>query len=663
MLALAAPASAGWLAPLPLSAPARPGSQPALALGADGRLVAAWSHSDGTHSRIEAAERQPGGSLEPAQIVSEGGLDAGNAQVAVDAQGNALLVWTSANTYKWATRPAGAAAFGNVNVVSLPAGERASTYRLAMAPDGQAAAAIVTLAEEGMTSVRSRVRVMTRAPGGTFELSSVLDEGLDTTTTDFTVGSIDMDVDAQGGLYATWTRTATSSGSTSSEVRIAVRAPGASGFGQGTVFTGVSSSSDAVEDTQLGDAHGRVDAAGSLTVIFTLTRTDVSPAQSQVLLRSRPPGGPLVPGATPITPPGQPDGPKNVSLDVNPAGTALLAWSSGSGSSGSVEACVRPPGGPCGATQPLGSGLVFDPAVAIGAGGAMVAAWRRGLGAADASFAPAGASLGPAHELGSGTQVFAPEEAVAVDPLGHAALGIDRLTASGRVTQAVVNDSVAPAIGSLAIPAAGQPGAALPFGAGVSDVWGTVTAGWSFGDGATAAGPDATHAYRAEGAYTAALTATDGFGNSATRSGTLAVADTLAPRVLAFGMSHRAFAVAPGRTPLSARRAPRGTTLRVKLSERASARIAIQRARPGRRAGGRCRRPAPRLRGRPRCTRWKTVGTLRRKLPKGSKRVPFSGRLGRRALRLGAHRAVLVAVDAAGNRSKPRALGFKVVRR
>jgi PKD domain-containing protein len=663
-MALAPPASAGWLAPLPLSAPDSPGSQPALALGSDGRLVAAWTRSDGTRLRIEAAERQPGGALEQPQIVSEAGIDAAGAQVAVDAAGNALLVWVSANTYKWATRPAGAAAFGNVNVVSLPAGERASTYRLVMAPDGLAAAVILTFADETMTSTRSRVRVMTRAPGGDFVLSPALDQGVDSSTTDFSVGAVDMDVDAQGGLYATWTRSESiSSSSATNAVRIAVRPPGGSSFSQGTVFTGVTNSSDAVEDTQVAEAHGRVDAAGNLTVIFTLTRTDVSPAQSQVLLRSRPPGGPLDPGVTPITPPAQPDGPKNVALDVNPAGTGLLAWSSGSGGGGVMEACVRPPGGPCGATQPLASGSVFDPAVAIGAGGAMVAVWRRGLGAADASFAPAGMPLGAAHELGTGIQVLAPEEAVAVDALGHAAVGVDRFTASNRVTEAVINDSVAPSFGSFAVPAAGQPGESLAFGAGLSDVWGAVTSSWDFGDGGSAAGPGATHAYADEGAFTAALTATDSFGNSATRSGTVAVADTRAPDVLAFGMTHRTFAVGPGRTPLSSRRVPLGTAFRVKLSERATARIAIQRARPGRRAGGRCRKPSPRLSRRPRCKRWTRLGTLRRKLPVGSRRVPFSGRLGRRALHLGGHRAVLVATDAAGNRSRPARAGFRVVRR
>jgi hypothetical protein len=665
VLALASPASAGWLAPLPLSVPDRPASQPALALAADGRLVAAWSRSDGTRFRVEAAERPPGGSLEPAQIVSEPGLDAGAPQVVVDAQGNALLMWIRGNTFQWATRPAGAAAFGNPQTVPIPAGERANTYRLVMAPGGQAAAILVTFQDEGMSDIRTRIRVITGVLGGSFELSPVLEEGVKAGTADFIVGPVDIDADSQGGFYATWSlRQSTSTTIGTTAVRIAVRPPGGSSFGIATVASGFASTSDALEDIAVGRATGGVDAAGNMIVAFTRTRTDVSPAQSQLLLRSRPPGGPQAPGTEPVTSSMQSNGPNEPALSMNPAGSALLAWSGGSGSGGYVESCVRPPGGPCGPRQTPATGTVFSPVAAIGEGGEMVAGWRRGLTAAEASFAPAGGSLGPLHVLRTATaQVLLPQEAVAVDALGHAVLAVDRFDASGRVVEAVVNDSVAPAIGSLGVPATGQPGESLPFGAAVSDVWGAVTSQWSFGDGASAAGPGATHAYAAEGAFPAALTATDSEGNSASRSGTVAVADTLAPKVLAFGMTKRAFAVGPARAARASRRPPRGTVFRVKLSERATARIAIQRARPGRRARGRCRKPSARLSGRPKCTRWTRLGTLRTKLPAGSRRVPFSGRLGRRALRPGQHRAVLVAVDAAGNRSRPRAVGFRVVRR
>jgi hypothetical protein len=43
--------------------------------------------------------------------------------------------------------------------------------------------------------------------------------------------------------------------------------------------------------------------------------------------------------------------------------------------------------------------------------------------------------------------------------------------------------------------------------------------------------------------------------------------------------------------------------------------------------------------------------------------VRFSGRLGRRSLRIGPHRATIVATDPAGNRSRPVRLAFTIVRR
>ena len=47
----------------------------------------------------------------------------------------------------------------------------------------------------------------------------------------------------------------------------------------------------------------------------------------------------------------------------------------------------------------------------------------------------------------------------------------------------------------------------------------------------------------------------------------------------------------------------------------------------------------------------------------GANALPFSGRIGRKALKPGSYRAVLVAVDAAGNRSAAKTIAFKVVKR
>jgi hypothetical protein len=140
--------------------------------------------------------------------------------------------------------------------------------------------------------------------------------------------------------------------------------------------------------------------------------------------------------------------------------------------------------------------------------------------------------------------------------------------------------------------------------------------------------------------------------------------DTEAPSISGVSMSRRRFRVGRGRTALTARRTPRGTSFRFRLSEQATVSIAIQRARPGRAVGRRCRRPSRRLRHRKRCTRYVGAGAIvRRDLAAGGRRVGFSGRIGRRALRAGGHRAVISATDAAGNRSRSRKPRFTIVRR
>jgi Tol biopolymer transport system component len=138
--------------------------------------------------------------------------------------------------------------------------------------------------------------------------------------------------------------------------------------------------------------------------------------------------------------------------------------------------------------------------------------------------------------------------------------------------------------------------------------------------------------------------------------------DTTAPRISNASMSNRRFRRTRAPTALVAAR--RGTRFRFTLSETATVTIALQRRLPGRLVRGKCRKPAPRLRTRKRCTRFVTRGTLTRAgLPAGANRVRFSGRVGRRALPLGPYRAVLRAVDAAGNRSAATRLRFRIVRR
>jgi hypothetical protein len=110
------------------------------------------------------------------------------------------------------------------------------------------------------------------------------------------------------------------------------------------------------------------------------------------------------------------------------------------------------------------------------------------------------------------------------------------------------------------------------------------------------------------------------------------------------------------------KRLARGARFRYRLSEAASVRVRIERRLAGRRVGKRCLAPRKRLRKRRRCTRHRLAGTVRFTGKPGRNSSFFSGRIGKRALRRGRYRALLVATDPAGNRSRTRTVRFRVVR-
>ena len=118
-------------------------------------------------------------------------------------------------------------------------------------------------------------------------------------------------------------------------------------------------------------------------------------------------------------------------------------------------------------------------------------------------------------------------------------------------------------------------------------------------------------------------------------------------------------ATAPVLSPLALARRKLGA-VRFTLSERATVALRIERAGPGRRAGGRCRAPSARNRAKPRCTRLHRLRPiLTHEGVQGPNRVPLRGRLGR-ALRPGRYRLVVTATDAAGNRSDARRATFRI---
>ena len=144
-----------------------------------------------------------------------------------------------------------------------------------------------------------------------------------------------------------------------------------------------------------------------------------------------------------------------------------------------------------------------------------------------------------------------------------------------------------------------------------------------------------------------------------------APADLAPPQLSALALTNRTFAVGSAATAVAARaRRPKtGTTFRLTLSEAATVSIAFERSEPGRRSGRKCVKATRKNRKARKCKRWVKRGAIQRAAAAGPVTIPFSGRIGRKALKTGSYRALVTARDAAGNVSQQRTLTFKIVKR
>jgi hypothetical protein len=103
--------------------------------------------------------------------------------------------------------------------------------------------------------------------------------------------------------------------------------------------------------------------------------------------------------------------------------------------------------------------------------------------------------------------------------------------------------------------------------------------------------------------------------------------------ITSFSMQTQSFRVGKGS----------GDAFLYSLSEAATVRIDILQRRPGRSAGGKCKKPSPRLRKKRRCRRSVPAGSITEHAAAGSNTTSFSGRIGKRALKPGAYVAKITA--------------------
>jgi DNA-binding beta-propeller fold protein YncE len=158
-------------------------------------------------------------------------------------------------------------------------------------------------------------------------------------------------------------------------------------------------------------------------------------------------------------------------------------------------------------------------------------------------------------------------------------------------------------------------------------------------------------------------------GTAQARAAAMLTVDAIRPVLSRLRLSARRLATKPRRrgaagaaaAAVSRQRIARAVRLRFRVSERVRLSVALRRARPGRRAAGRCVSPAKARKGARRCKRWRRVATLGRRAGPGPGSLRFSSRVRTRRLPEGRYRVLAVAIDPVGNRSKPKWVPLKVM--
>jgi hypothetical protein len=191
-----------WLAPTKVSRGGGPSSLsvPRVAVDARGNAVAVWSRAKATESVIQAAVGARTGSwqlsVDIAELSTAAGPEVADPQVAVDARGNAVAVWTNVivgngTVVQSAVRPAGGAWQERVDLSA--AGQRSSAARVAVGAHGDAVAVWVNSGAVDDSVLQGAVR-----PAGE-------DWQAPRTLSGSPVGGADIAVDSGGNAIAVWT--------------------------------------------------------------------------------------------------------------------------------------------------------------------------------------------------------------------------------------------------------------------------------------------------------------------------------------------------------------------------------------------------------------------------------------------------------------------------
>jgi PKD domain len=448
---------------------------PSLALSASGFGALAWSRSDGVHLRVQVSRRAPGGGFGAAFTVSDVPVDSINPVVAVDAAGDVVVIWEDSSLLQLHSRryTESSNSWGAIEDIAAAGNfQGIGSLALVMSSTGMATAAWSFDAEN--LSAATQWQVQTRSEGSTGTWTPMVQ--LSNTTAPDQSAAAQLAVDDAGNVTVVWSdyRTASCGGTFCIEyvagvVRQATR----------SAASGVWSSAATLSDPNLISDGPRVATtpAGEVTVAWT------EQLSQSVKVVTRAPGGAFPPAsaATIITP-----------------NDKLI---SSSGAHGFPQTSLRVAAGPTGAVASFARSEDGDNFLAEAVYKPAGAAWPNQP--QPVVLSPPGVDIDTANGPN-----------LALDGLGNAVVVFANLT----TIRVAALDVSPPAFTAVDVPASGITGQPVALSAGTVDVWSALGAGqpsWSFGDGATGAGPTVSHAFAKAGTYTVTVGVSDAVGNAA----------------------------------------------------------------------------------------------------------------------------------------------------
>lgn len=483
---------------------------PRVATASDGTAFVAWA-SNGANGHAFVAVRAPGGAWET-QDLGAATVSAGGVPVAVAADGTAtvLVVDGAGSAVRAYTRAPGAgASFGNPRLLTAQPANKVTTVALAVNASGEAVAAWRDSADNGATWTP---RAALRDAGGWNQSSPIGPTGA--------IAAEILRNDPLSAAISDAGRAAVGFGAFVSGVfrgHVAIRPAG----GQFPVSAGVVSTEAAALMVRVA-----VTAAGRTLASF---HEIVADGKSRVVWRLTGPGSSALGDRLVVSV--EDDKALMPSVVAGPGEQFHGAWQSEK--VGRVAYVNVPIGGVVlrRYVSVIGA-AAFWPSVSVDAAGNRFVSWLNlgdlsvqavYRGAADADFGEvrtaAATATVPPFGLTSAT-----------DGRGNFVVGWGRQRLDGGTTlELAAYDTEAPTLTGLNLPGSPTATVAAPFSVTARDTWSTPAVSWAFGDGATATGERADHAFASAGTPTTTVTATDGVGNASTASGIVNVAPLPAP--------------------------------------------------------------------------------------------------------------------------------------